>query len=55
MESYKKKMKLASLKIEDTKPSTPATTASKSQEGNVVSLVDVNTEGNSPRLINQSP
>ena len=41
MESYKKKMEQASVKPEDTKPSTPATTASKPKEGNVVSLVDV--------------
>jgi len=43
MESYKKKMKQASVKLEDTKSSTPATTASKPKEGNVVSLVDVKT------------
>ena len=39
MESYKKKMEQASVKLEDTKPSTPATTASKPKEGNVVSLL----------------
>ena len=43
MESYKKKMEQASIKLEDTKPSKPATTASKLKEGNVVSLVDVKT------------
>ena len=43
MESYKKKMELASVKLEDTKPSSPATTASKPKEGNVVSLVVVKT------------
>ena len=42
-ESYKKKMEQASVKLEDTKPSTPATTASKLKEGKVVSLVDVKT------------
>ena len=43
MESYKKKMEQASVKVEDTKPPTPATTASKPKEGSVVSLVDVKT------------
>ena len=32
MESYKKKMEQASIKLEDTKPSKPATTASKPKE-----------------------
>jgi len=43
MESYKKKMEQASVKLEDTKPSTPAKTAPKPKEGNVVSHVDVKT------------
>ena len=43
MESYKKKMEQASVKLEDTKTSTPATTASKPKEGSAVSLVDVKT------------
>ena len=43
MESYKKKMEQASVKVEDTKPSRPATIASKPKEGNVLSLVDVKT------------
>ena len=41
MESYKKKMEQALVKLEGTKSSTLATTASKPKEGNVVSLVDV--------------
>ena len=41
MESYKKKMEQTSVKLEEIKPSTPAMTASKPKEGNIVSLVDV--------------
>lgn len=43
LESYKQKMEQASVKLENTKPSTSASTASKPKEGNVVSLVDVKT------------
>jgi len=42
-ESYKKKIEQAPVRLEDTKPSPPVTTASKPKEGNVVSLVDVRT------------
>ena len=43
IESCKKKVEQALVKLEDTKPSTPARTASKPKEGNIVSLVDLET------------
>ena len=43
MESYKKTMSAASVKLEGPKSRTPATATSKTNEGNVVSIVDVKT------------
>ena len=43
MVSYEQKMEQASVKLEDTRPSTSASTAPKPKGGNVVLLIDVKT------------